>query len=316
MSVVRAVWRYRWEIAPFLLIGMAQSIPLLGIALLHSFGFSSSARWTLGRFRWDEVYAGDVVWSLFGIGGVALLFVLLRHGTPWLEGLHRPVTKALWEALLLLLAVSWVLEAAANWLDTPLGFGVRLDVYQWFYLLFSVLSVGWAVRTLWNASTAPALFVVVAVVIVRGSGVSGGSSVSADQDLLWFWVGLLLVGGAIGQMLLFGFTGALAHHLAAQPVRRQWLMTGGLFAAASAVLVAGAVIWHVAGARPSVPFWYAHYCWDYALERDFVSELVANLVHLCGTAALAAVTSLGFHTLLFKRQPVAEAPPVPPSEHR
>ena len=295
---------------------MAQSIPFWVIALFHNFGFSSSARWTLGRFRWDEVYPGDVVWSLFGIGGVALLFVLFRHGTPWLERLHRPVTKALWEALLLLLAVSWVLEAAAIWLDTPLGFGVRLDVYQWFYLLFIVLSVGWAVRTLCNASAAPALFVVVAVVIVRGSGVSGGTSISADEDLFWFWVGLLLAGGAVGiaQLLLFGFTGALAHHLAAQPVRRQWLMTVGLFATASAVLVAEAVIWHVAGVRPFVPFWYTHYLWDYALERDFVSELVANLAHLYGTAALAAVASFALHTLFLRRQ--LTPTPTPPSEER
>ena len=125
----RAVWRYRWEIAPFLLAGAAQAVPYWFIALLHNFGLLSSARWATGRSGWQAAYPGDAVWFLSGIVGFALLFVVLRHGIRRLEALGRPVTKALWEALLLALGVWLLAYAAWHALTVFLGLGVWWNVY-------------------------------------------------------------------------------------------------------------------------------------------------------------------------------------------
>ena len=323
----RAVWRYRWEIAPFLLAGAAQAVPYWFIALLHNFGLLSSARWATGRSGWQAAYPGDAVWFLSGIVGFALLFVVLRHGIRRLEALGRPVTKALWEALLLALGVWLLAYAAWHALTVFLGLGVWWNVYPWFYylVLLSIVGiVGWAVRTLWSRGAATALFIVIAAIIVAGSAAPRMYTVRLEAEVLWLGAWLTIWAIFAAQLLLLLLTGVLAHHLPSQPAWRQWLMTGGLLTTASAVMVATLVLLEALGST-SLPFWFG-YVWDLLESGDTplrvppVGVVVAtNLAHVYAVAALAFVASFGFHTLLLRRHPAAakaDPPPAPPSEER
>ena len=172
-----AVWRYRWDIAPFLLASAAQAFPL-GLSLCSTISACSPLR----REPWDVQVGkrstqGMQFGFLSGVVGIALLFVLLRHGICRLEALGRPVTKTLWEALLLALGVSLLASAGWRALNVTVGFGVWWDFYlrfyPWLYYLVLLSIVGWAVRALWNREAATALFVVIAAIIVVGSGASG-----------------------------------------------------------------------------------------------------------------------------------------------
>ena len=333
-----AVWRYRWDIAPFLLASAAQAFPSWFVAVLHDFGVLSAATRTLGRAGWQALYPGDAVWFLSGVVGIALLFVLLRHGICRLEALGRPVTKTLWEALLLALGVSLLASAGWRALNVTVGFGVWWDFYlrfyPWLYYLVLLSIVGWAVRALWNREAATALFVVIAAIIVVGSGASGRYIVHPEPGVLWLDTWLPFWAVVAAQLLPLVLGGALAYNLSSQPTWRQWLMTGALLTAASAALVVTSGRVEVFGST-SLPFWFG-YVWDplgsgdalpgYAPVRYAPLQVVpsgvavaANLAHVYAVAALAFVASFGFHTLHLRRHPAASeaCPPTsPPSEER
>ena len=314
----RAIWRYRWEIAPFLLAGAAQGFPSWFLNMLANLSVLSSVTRIPGFSGWQTIYLGAAVLFLSGIVGFALLFVLLRHGIRPLEALGRPVTKALWEALLLALGVSLLASAAWRALDVVLGSGVWWNIYQWFYYLVLLSVVAWAVRTLWSRGAATALFIVIAAIVVRSAASGNYTGPATPGGWLTLWA------IAAAQLLPLVLAGALAYHLPSQPARRQWLMTGGLLTAASAVIVATVALLEVLGSA-SLPFWF-WYVWDLP-ESGYVPlgvvpvgvAVAANLTHVYAVAALAFVASFGFHTLLLRRHPAAaeaDPPPAPPSEER
>ena len=307
MRAVRAAWRYRWEIAPFLIVGTVEAFPVWVYAARNYLGlpFNPYTRWQHGHDALTLV-TGCALWLLPGVAAFALTWYGIRR----MEELGRPVSKSLWSALLFV-SVALLAMRALYFFEGPL-WGLWQDSYFFIYSLVILCGVAWAVRSLWGKSAAAALFVVSAVIIVRDTAGAWTLSLSDDAELLPVW---LAAGGLVGaQSLLIVLAGVLAHHLPHQPARGQWLMTGGLSIAASAVLVAVVAVQEVMGTSVSIPYWYARYFMGILEETGFLRASGLNLVDVYALAALAAVASFGLHTLLLRRQ--FAAAPAPPSEER
>lgn len=291
MTAFRAVWRYRWEVVPFLLVGAVEAFPVWVFAARNYLGlpFTPYTRWQHGH---DALMlaTGYALWLLPSAAAIVLMWYVIHR----LDELNRPVARSLWSALLfVLLALSAV---RALYFFQGILPGLWQDSYFLVHSVVILFGVGWAVRSLWSWSPAAALFVVSAAIIVRDVGGSWTLSLSNDAELLRVW---LVAGGLVGaQSLLIVLAGVLAYHLPHQPARRQWQMTGGLSIAASGVLVAVVAVQEVMGTFLSVPYWYSRYFMGILEETGFLQAIGLNLLDVYAVAALAALASLGLHTLL------------------
>ena len=303
MRAVRAAWRYRWEIAPFLLVGVVEGLPGWVFAVRNYLGlpFSPYTRWQHGNDPLMLV-TGYALWLLPGVAA----FVLIWYGIRRLDVMDRPVTKSLWSALLF---VSVVLSGlrALYFFEGPLS-GPWQESHFFIHNAVIIFGVAWAAHVLWGRTVVAALFVISATIVVRDAAGPWTLSVSNDTELLRAWlIGWSIVGV---QLLLIGVTGVFAHGLLHQPVRRQWRMTCGLSVAASAVLVAVLSVQEVMGTFVSIPYWYARFFGGILEETGFLQAVVLNLVNVYALAALAVAASFGFHTLL-PRHPIPASPESP-----
>lgn len=302
MRAVRAVWRYRWEIAPFLVVSVVEGLPGWVFAVRDYLGlpFSPYTRWQHSDNPLMLV-TGYALWLLPGVAA----FLLIWYGIRRLDVMDRPVTKSLWSALLF---VSVALSAlrAVYFFEGPLS-GPWQESYFFTHNAVIIFGVAWAAHALWGRTMVAALFVISAAVVVRVAAGPWALSVSNDAELLRVWlIGWSIVGS---QLLLIGVAGVLAYHLLRQPTVRQWQMTGGLSIAASAVLVAVLAVQEVMGTFVSIPYWYARYFDGILEEPGFLQAVGLHLVNVYALAALAAVASFGFHTLLPGRHATLDAQP-------
>ena len=279
-----------------MLVGAVEALPGWVFAARNYLGlpFTPYTRWQHDHDALT-LAAGYALWLLPSAAAI----VLMWYGIHRLEELSRPIARSLWNALLfVLLALTAV--RALYFFQGPLP-GLWQDSYFLVHSVVILFGVAWAVRSLWSRSAAVVLFVVSAAIIVSDAAGSWTLSLLNDAELLPVWLIAWSMAGA--QLLLIGSTGVLAHHLPHQPARRQWQMTGGLSIAASAVVVAGVAVQEVMGTFLSVPYWYSRYFMGILEETGFLQAIGLNLLDVYAVAALAALASLGLHTLLLRKSP-------------
>ena len=312
MAKARAiVWRHRWELTPLLLFVFTGGLLTLLLAL-HStvpFGF--------GRFiNGYTVDQTDLYWLVFNLAEL----LALRWGLRRVKRLERPVTEAIWVALLFSPVASLVAGTARRvyeYFEAQAYHGGTFWDSRYEYVITliacAILMVGiaQAMRVLRGS---PAPFVVFALVVLAlsRSALSGFPlpfpyplSLLYSGWVAWYAVAQYCLIFVI-EALFMTWIAALAHRIPSQPTERQWRTVKGL-AAASIAGIAYTMLARIvpnlsdSGVGPFVPRWYL----------DFVDSPWALLDYfaapLHGLARAAVVMLIGL--IVWSRVRLPAAPP-------
>ena len=318
MAKARAiVWRHRWELAPLLLFVFTGGLQTLLLAL-HStipFGFRRIFGLGPGVYIASEV---DLYWLVFNLAE----FLLLRWGLRRVKRLERPVTEAIWIALLFSPVASLVAGSARRvykYFEAPAYRGGAFwdSNYEYVITLIAcaILMVGiaQAMRVL-RGSPAPLVVFALVVLALSRSALSGFPlpfpyplSLLYSGWVAWYAVAQYCLIFVI-EALFMTWIAALAHRIPSQPTERQWRTVKGLAAASIAGIaftMLGRIVPNLSdsGVGPFVPRWYL----DFVDSPWAVLDYFAAPLH--GLARAAVVMLIGLIVWSRVRLP-ATPPPV------
>ena len=309
MARARAiVWRHRWESAPLLLFvftGGLQTL-LLGLHSIGPFGFRRIFTSGPGVYIIGEV---DLYWLVFNLAE----FLLLRWGLRRVKRMERPVTEAIWTALIFSPAASLVAGAARR---IHVYFEYPFDSYYHYVTTFifcAILLVGiaQAARVLRGSPAPIVVFALVVLALSRGALSGLILPFPLPLSLLYSgWVAWYAVAQTclifVIEALFMIWIAALARRITAQPTDRQWRTVKEL-AAASIAGIAFTTLTRIVPLLgdpdfgPYVPLWYSGFVDSLWTLLDYLATPLDRLAR----AAVAMLIGLA----VWSRVRLPAAPP-------
>lgn len=312
------VWRHRWELAPlllFLFTGGLQTL-LLGLHSAVPFGFRRIVRFEQfsGVYIASEV---DLYWLVFNLAEL----LLLRWGLRRVKRMDRPVTQAIWTALIFSPAASLVAGAARRihvYFERPVDSDQYVTIYQYVPMLIVcvILMVGiaQAMRVL-RGSPAPHVVFALVVLALSRSALSGlplpfpyPLSLLYSGWVAWYAVAQYCLIFVI-EALFMTWVAVLIRRIPSQPTERQWRTVKRL-AAVSIAGIGFTVLSRIApsdsGLSAFVPRWYL----DFVDSPWALLDYFARPLDRLARAAVAMLIGL----IVWSRVRLPAAPPLAPAD--